>query len=235
MQLKSYSYIRPLLAAAFTLNLTFIVTATAPAASLSYKGTVRITSTQFPGEIDVGDIFDFTLTYDDAKTDIEVSPVAGNFPTALTAFTLTERVTNTGTWDPSVGNFTLPGRIQTQETQDAFRFQPFGTGFDTLDGSAFDGMDILMRPLTINDTGLGQTIAGQIGGPLPGELTDFIDPLFSIFNANRDFANGNLTAFDVPEPSTMSIALLLVTVLVTSRHSVRPRRKDVTLGEGAVG
>lgn len=184
---------RPIVAAALA---TALLTAGASEAELlSYEGTAEITATEMPGEIDVGDLFDFTLTYDDASIDEEVSPFAGNFPTGLTAFTLTRRPSNTGTWDPAVGSFALPGRVQTQETQSRFRFQPGGTGFDTLNGSDFDLVDLLLQPVAINDTGLGQTIAEQLGGPLSGDLADFTDPSMNIFSVNFDRADGEVIAF----------------------------------------
>ena len=184
---------RPIVAAALA---SALLTAGASEAELlSYEGTAEITATEMPGEIDVGDLFDFTLTYDDASIDEEVSPFAGNFPTGLTAFTLTRRPSNTGTWDPAVGSFALPGRVQTQETQSRFRFQPGGTGFDTLNGSDFDIVDLLLQPVAINDTGLGQTIAEQLGGPLSGDLADFTDPSMNIFSVNFDRADGEVIAF----------------------------------------
>ena len=183
----------------------------------SYEGTAEITATEMPGEIDVGDLFDFTLTYDDASIDEEVSPGAGNFPTGLTAFTLTRRPTNTGTWDPAVGSFALPGRAQTQETSSRFRFQPGGTGFDTLNGSDFDIVDLLLQPVAINDTGLGQTIAEQLGGPLSGDLADFTDPSMNIFSVNFDRADGEVIDF-VPEPGSISLLAGLCLVASLARR-----------------
>ncbi len=179
------------------------VTPVAQAALLSYTGTVQIDTTTTAGEIDLNDVFDFSFTYDDAITDIDGG--FGEFPNAVTAFSFA-RVSGTGTWDPAGGTFSLPQDLITAE--DNPNELVISTSVNTPLGAApnpffqllFDG------GFAINDTGIGQTIDQQIGGPLPGDINVFTSARVNIGSFDTGDASGSITAFSatvVPVPAAV--------------------------------
>ncbi len=189
----------------------------AQATLLSYQGTFAITSTNVPGELIVGDTFDFSFSYDDTTIDTTAVSFLGSFNNAVTEFSLT-RVSGAGTWDPAGGTFDTPaGSAQTHELIDVVEFENIGgTGFPTLDGNSFDFVKLEFDGPTITDTGLGQTLAAQLGGPLSGNLADFSSVVATIENDDEGRGLGALTSFSriraqIPIPSTM---LLLASGLV---------------------
>lgn len=195
----------------------------ARAVPISYTGTVQIGSTVVPGEIDEGDLFHFAFTYDDAVTDGDGSTSFGDFTGALMAFSLTRDPANTGTWDPAGGTFSLPGDLGTSDhtppNPDEFYFGAFdGTGFPTLGGEDFAGgaVEFEAMGLVITDTGLGQTLNQQLGGPLPDDLGIYSFTSVQLFNASGIGADGPLVSFsrvqepggEIPEPATLSLLAL---------------------------
>jgi hypothetical protein len=77
---------------------------------------------------------------------------------------------------------------------------PLGLGLNTSLVLVFDG------GFTINDTGIGQTINQQIGGPLPGDVNLFTSARVLIGDFDGDFATGSITAFSatvVPVPAAV--------------------------------
>ncbi len=167
------------------------IAATSATASLfTYKGTIVITDNDGATEMLVGDRFDFLFTYDDsAATDADPDTIFGRFQNPLTDLQLTRESANTGTWDPAGGSFTLPSIIHTNVTPTG-RFRPsaLGTGFPDLDGIPFSELAFDFGGGTVTDTGSGQTLSDQIGGPFNPSLfptqeafliwDDFTFPLF---------------------------------------------------------
>ncbi len=179
-------------------------TPVAQAALLSYTGTVQIDTTNVAGEIDINDVFDFSFTYDDAITDIEGSIIVSEFPNAVTAFSFV-RVSGTGTWDPA-GTLSLPANVFIGEeglgalSIDTTAGTPLSTEPNSSIALAFNG------GFTINDTGIGQTIDQQIGGPLPGDINVFTSARVIIRASDVAEVSGSITAFSatvVPVPAAV--------------------------------
>jgi len=192
------------------IGLTLVVVSAGQATLLSYQGTFEINTSPI-SEIVSGDTFAFTFTYDDAITDNSVITNHGSFSGALTAFSLTAEAGNAGTWDPSGGIFTLPGSVTTSAAR--VIFLALGTGFPHLNMTGtFSNAQLSFNGIPITDTGGGQTLADQLGGPLSGDLSTFTstEGAIAIFFGPR--ATGSLTSFSaVPVPTTL---ILFVTGLI---------------------
>ena len=202
MKMKKQNVLNTPLLGVLCSVMALAVTPVAQAALLSYTGTVQIDNTD-AGGIDFNDVFDFSFTYDDAITD--VSGGFGEFPNAITAFSFA-RVSGTGTWDPAGGTFSLPQDLFTAEDNPSELListtvnTPLGAFLNTPIALVFDG------GFTINDTGIGQTIDQQIGGPLPGDVNVFTSARVLIGDFDGDFATGSITAFSatvVPVPAAV--------------------------------
>lgn len=173
---------------------------------IEYSGTITITTTNFPGDIAVGDIFHIALTYDDSDSDTNASVYIGRFAYALQSFEITRDPGNTGTWDPTIGTWYLNPSFNhlTNANGDNMTMQTKGTGFDPLGGEAFFDASPFWQwdPSVHNivDTGFGQTLRNQFGDVSPDFFATMLSSL-SFRNASYASATGTLVPDALPTPT----------------------------------
>ena len=178
-----------------------VCTSSAGATTLNYMGSVKITSSAFPSDISIGDVFTFSFSYDDSVQDTNGSVTAGGFNGALRSFTLERDPRNTGVWDPAGGRFALSDLLTFANLQLVIfpvGSGPTGGGFPPLGGSRFNALDLRFSGVDITDGGSGTTLAQQLGGPFPSSLAAFSSTSFDI--QGNGFASGVITSFSGPQP-----------------------------------
>lgn len=185
----------------------------AKAALVSLSGTVSITNSPSLADFNVGDIFTFSLTYDDSVADSDSATDAGTFTGALTAFTFTRSPANVGAWDPSSGTFSLPFELYTQPGTMVFSAE--GSGFPTIGANPFQRIYVSIPLLSVSDTGLGQTLAQQLGGIATwNNLGDQGGWIEATSEASFDVTSFGPTA--VPEPGSAALAILGAALLLVA-------------------
>ena len=157
---------RPLALLAAALVLAPALTAPLGAAIITVSGSLTATTASGGGSINVGDIFDYSFTFDDATTDTDSQTYNAQFGAGVTAVSLQRRVGNTGSWNPSGGTFTSINFV-VNANSDAITLQAQGTGFPSINGVGFFDLglnfDWQITTRDFLDTGSGQTFAQVVG------------------------------------------------------------------------
>jgi len=119
-----------------------------------------------------GDTFVYSFTFNDATIDTASQTFNGQFNAGVSAFSLT-RVTrdasNTGTWDPASGTFTVSpiANMNVNANGESVTLQANGSGFPAINGVAFFDVGLSFvfpnPPYDFVDTGSGQTFAQMVG------------------------------------------------------------------------
>jgi hypothetical protein len=190
-------------------------------AVVTVSGTVTI-GTSAVSSISVGDKFDYTVQINDGAVDQEPSNKQGSFNAATVSVSLSRVATNTGSWNPSGGVFSLTQPLTTSTSSSDISVLFPGTGFPADGTYAFDHFDLNWTGgFTVTDTGSGQTLAQQLGGQFPATMTSstadlvFLDPV----SHNGIAANGPATAaVATPEPGTGGLLLCGAIAVVLRRR-----------------
>ncbi len=134
------------------------------------------TNSSFPAEIAVGDPFIIDFAYEDSAIDSDARTGHGTFSNAVTSFSFRLGPKSVGTYAGGSGFIFEP--INTingvgpypSGIPERFYLWVRGGSFPTLGGYAFGGMLFVLDDYSnagaVNDAGGGQTLAGQLGGPL---------------------------------------------------------------------
>jgi hypothetical protein len=217
---------RPLALLAAALVLAPALTAPLGAAIITVSGSLTATSASGGGSINIGDVFDYSFTFDDATTDSNNATFNAQFGPGVTAVSLQRRVGNTGSWNPSGGSFTSINFV-INANGDAITLQAQGSGFPNINGVGFFDLGLSFAWLTATrnfvDTGLGQTFA-QVAGTSPlnfatadsylfGEIrnTNFGSPAFTMT------VNGGGGGASVPEGAVFAPLALGLGALLAGR------------------
>lgn len=179
-----------------------------------------------------GDTFVYSFTFNDATTDTASQTSNGQFNAGVSAFSLARGGSNTGTWDPASGTFTVSPilNMSVNANGESVTLQANGSGFPDLNGVAFFDVGLSFvfpnPPYDFVDTGSGQTFAQMVG----------VSPL-NFAAASSQFAEIRDTNFQgpslsasvaVPEPATVvSLGGAAVLWIMTgcSRKAWRTRRR----------
>lgn len=160
---------RPLALLAAALVLAPALTAPLGAAIITVSGSLTATSASGGGSINIGDVFDYSFTFNDATTDSNNATFNAQFGPGVTSVSLQRRGGNTGSWNPSGGTFTSINFV-INANGDAITLQAQGSGFPNINGVGFFDLGLSFAWLTATrnfvDTGLGQTFA-QVAGTSP--------------------------------------------------------------------
>jgi hypothetical protein len=136
----------------------------ASAALITVSGSLTATSAA-GSDIAVGDVFDFSFTFNDATVDSDVQTYNAQFGSGVSAVSL-QRRGGAGTWNPTSGTFTTINFV-VGANSDSITLQARGTGFPSINGIAFFdlGLTFDWQSSTRNfvDTGSGQTFAQVVG------------------------------------------------------------------------
>ncbi|MEY3607578.1 MAG: hypothetical protein RLZZ447_366 [Verrucomicrobiota bacterium] len=161
---SALTFHRPLALWPAVLVLAFALAVPAGAAVITVSGTITATSASGGGAdtIALGDVFDYSFTFDDTTIDSDVQTYNANFSTGVSAVSLQRRAGNTGTWNPASGTFNWINFVAGANS-DSITLQLKGTGFPNVDGQSFFDVglsfDWLSTTRNFVDTGSGQTFA----------------------------------------------------------------------------
>jgi len=166
-----------------------------------------------------GDTFGYSFTFNDATTDTSSSTFNAQFSAGVSAFSLTRDASNTGTWDPASGTFTVSpiANMSVNANGDSVTLQVRGSGFPDLNGVPFFDVGLSFGfggVYDFVDTGIGQTFA-QMAGVSPVNFA-----LASFQNVSASVA--------VPEPATvisLGGAAVLWMLIGCRRAAWRGRRR----------
>jgi hypothetical protein len=198
------------------------------AATLSRAGEIVVTSvTTNAGGLGsaflAGDVFSYTLSYEDSVLDMDSDPDYGEFASAITGLTLAPLTSRPNIWQPS-GNW-LTGTVYTEKTGTynwSFDVAP-DLGFGpTVNGFAASLFYMGFGGLAANgDAGGGQTLGQVTGAILNGVSpmnTNAVELSFTQ-GMNSELVTFSLTNFHAPEPGrTLLMGVGLVTVLFRRRR-----------------
>jgi hypothetical protein len=220
------------------LAITLSFTISSMATLVTVSGQFAVTSSTSSSVVAVGDIFSFTLNYEDSLLDLEagvqfpLNPfnATGEFiSSSLSNLNLTvTKVSGTGTFsgsisstsNSSIGPLGQPG-IFTNGLSD-ITILPGNSGqlIDPLVQATYLRLDY-NGPFVINDTGTGQTLANQLGNQSIGDITWTTGSVTIGLNTQTN-SGGSFggTILNVPEPTTLSgLAMGLFSILRRRRRS----------------
>ncbi len=185
----------------------------AQAAIVSRSGLLEVSSvTAGLGSAFVaGDVFTYTLSYDDAFTDVDSDPGYAEFTGALTSLTIAPQTLRSGIWTPTgeFGNGSVYAEDGAQQSW-YFDVTPL-SGF----GSAVNGYEAVMFAMGFGglpanaDTGSGQTL-GQVTGTILDSVSAANNNVVELgFELGMDsqLVTFNLTTFHAPEPGRTMLLL----------------------------
>lgn len=194
-----------------------------PAATVARSGLLIVSSVTsgLGASLQVGDVFTYTLSFDDTAIDIDSDPDYAQFNGALTSFTIIPQTVRSGIWAPthSMGGgniYAENGALQSwyfDVTPDP-GLSPSANGYAAvMFAMGFGGLP------ANGDTGGGQTL-----GQVTGNLLNYVSP--SNYNyAELSFESGldsqlatfELTTFHAPEPARAMFIFLGVCATIFSR------------------
>lgn len=206
-----------------SLAVIFLFSLNLEGATVTRSGLLVVNSrdSALGGAFELGDIFNYTLSYDDAILDSESDPDYGEFLGAITSFTIMPDTVRSGIWAPSgsMGSGTVTtetGAVRpwTFSVTADLGFGPQVGGFDpTLIYMGFGGLP------ANGDIGGEQTL-GQVTGSILDYVTMGASNLveFSFENGtNGHVVNFDLINFHAPEPSRSVLVLAGLMGLVWRR------------------
>jgi hypothetical protein len=215
---------RPLALLAAALALAPALTAPVGAAIITVSGSLTATTASGGGSINIGDVFDYSFTFNDATTDTNSQTSNAQFGAGVSAVSLQRRGGNTGTWNPSGGTFPSINFVVNANSE-SITLQAQGAGFPTIDGVAFFDLDLNFAWLNTTrnfvDNVSGQSFA-QVVGTSPLNFATADQYLFGeIRNSNYSSpsftmtVNGGGGGASVPDGSVLApLALGLGALLV---------------------
>lgn len=176
------------------------------AAVLTRAGLIEVTSSTagLGSAFVAGDIFTYTLSYDDAITDMDSDPGYAEFTGALLSFTIAPQTIRAGIWTPTgtYGNGSVYAEDGAAQSWYFNVIPDIGLGpsvngyLPTMAAMGFGGLP------SNGDTGGGQTL-----GAITGNLLDHVSPSANnvvelAFEQGLDtqVVTFNLTTFHAPEP-----------------------------------
>lgn len=172
---------------------------------ITVNGTITVNADN-GASFKAGDSFTYSFTFNDATTDTASQTFSGQFNAGVSAFSLVRGNSNTGTWDPAGGTFTVSplSNMNLNANSDMITLQARGSGFPDLNGVAFFDVGLsfgFSGVYDFVDTGSGQTFAQMVGAS-PLDFTLASSPFAEIRNTN--YESPSLSAsVTVPEPSTI--------------------------------
>jgi hypothetical protein len=204
----------------------------ASAALITVSGSMTVTSAVH-AEFAVGDVFDYSFTFDDTTVDSDSSTSNAQFGSGVSAVSLQRRVTNTGSWNPSGGTFTSIN-FGINANGDAIFLQAQGTGFPTINSLGFFDLSLSFdwagSTRDFLDNGSGQTFDQVVGtSPLnfaTADETAFGSPFFGeirntdLFGSHQGFTvsvNGGGGGAPVPEGAVFAPLALGLGALLAGR------------------
>ncbi len=197
----------------------------ASAALITVSGSLTATSAA-GSSIVVGDVFDYSFTFDDATVDSNSLTFNAQFNSGVSAVSLQARGTNAGSWTHVGGTFTSIN-FSVNANGESITLQAQGTGFPAIAGQPFFdfGVSFAWLSTTRNfvDNGSGQTFAQVVGvsplnfgsadGYFSGEIrnANYSSPTFTMT------VNGAGGGASVPEGSVLAPLALGLGALLAGR------------------
>lgn len=198
-------------------------------AVLARSGTLLVTSAGagLGSSFAAGDIFSYTLSYDDAVIDLDPDPGYGEFAGGVVSFTITPNTARSGIWTPttSMGGGSVYTEAGVPQTWSFDVYPDLGFG-PTANGYAAAMLYMGFGGLPSNfDTGGGQTL-----GEVTGNLLDFVsmasDNVVELnfeLGLDSQLVTFELTNFHAPEPSRIILIGMGLGGLILQRRRNRGR------------
>lgn len=194
----------------------------ASAALITVSGSLTATSAA-GSSIVVGDVFDYSFTFDDATVDSNSSTSSAQFALGVSAVSL-QRQGGAGTWNPTGGTFTSINFV-VNANGDGITLQAQGTGFPQINGVAFQDIGLAFNwsgARNFVDNGSGETFA-QVVGVSPLNFATAVSVFPEIRDANYSSptftmtVNGAGGGASVPEGSVLAPLALGLSALLAGR------------------
>jgi hypothetical protein len=196
----------------------------ASAALITVSGSLTATSAA-GSSIVVGDVFDYSFTFDDATRDSNGSTSNAQFALGVSAVSL-QRRGGAGTWTPARGTLT-PINYDVNANGDGITLQAQGTGFDPINGVAFLDIGLAFnwsgaRNFVDNGGTPGETFA-QVVGVSPLNFATAVSVFAEIRDANYSSptftmtVNGGGGGASVPEGAVFAPLALGLGALLAGR------------------
>ena len=176
-----------------------------------------------------GDQFTYSFTFDDQAVDTVTETFNARFNAGVSAFSLTPGGANVGTWNPSVGTFTVApvNNFALNANGDGITLQVAGSGFPAINGNPFLDVELSFGFGGVRDfvdSGSGESFAQVVGvSPLDFSTAAWA---FAEFR-NNQFQSPSLatTVNPVPEPAGLTLAAGAVAGLACGGYSMFRRRR----------
>ena len=160
----------------------------------------------------LGDTFDYSFTFNDEMTDTDLNTFSAQFNAGVSAFSLTRGGSNTGTWEPASGTFTVSPitNMNVNANGEFITLQVTGSGFPNLNGVAF--FDVVLSygfsgVYDFVDTGSGQTFA-EVVGVSQLNFASASSQSAEIRNTSFNSPSLSTSVVAVPEPSIAVLVLM---------------------------
>jgi hypothetical protein len=176
-----------------------------------------------------GDQFTYSFTFDDQAVDTVTETFNARFNAGVSAFSLTPGGANVGTWNPSVGTFTVApvNNFALNANGDGITLQVAGSGLPAINGNPFLDVGLSFGFGGVRDfvdSGSGESFAQVVGvSPLDFSTAAWA---FAEFR-NNQFQSPSLatTVNPVPEPAGLTLAAGAVAGLACGGYSMFRRRR----------
>jgi hypothetical protein len=196
-------------------------------AAITVGGLITVTADD-GASFKAGDTFAYSFSFDDQAVDTAGETFNARFNAAVSAFSLTPGSGNVGTWNPSVGTFTVApvNNFALNSNSDQITLQVAGSGIPAINGNPFLDVGITFGFGGVQDfvdTGSGQSFEQVVGvSPLDFSTAAWA---FAEFR-NNQFQSPSLTTTvnPVPEPAGLTLAAGAVVGLACGSSVVFRRR-----------
>ena len=220
------------------LGLTLAAVKTSRAAIVSKMGDLVVSSVTsgLGSAFQVGDVFSYTLSYDDSILDVDSDPDYGEFNGALTMLSLVPLTSRVGIWTPT-GTMGL-GSVYTEAgapqswSFDAVPTPGFGPSVNGYLAALFY-MGFGGLPAN-GDTGDGQTL-GEVTGSILNSVSMANDNIVELSfeqGLNAELVTFELTTFHAPEPSRALLLLGGLVAVIFQRRRGKGEQSDRVAGLG---
>ena len=223
-----FSTFRALMVLVAIVGTTGIAPTGARGATITVAGLITVNADD-GASFKAGDQFTYSFTFDDQTVDTATETFNARFNAGVSAFSLTRGGANVGTWNPSVGTFTVApvNNFALNANGDGITLQVAGSGLPAINGNPFLDVGLSFGFGGVRDFvdgGSGESFE-QIVGVSP---LDFSTAAWAFAEfRNNQFQSPSLatTVNPVPEPAGLTLAAGAVAGLACGGYSMFRRRR----------
>jgi hypothetical protein len=220
---RAFSALRALMVLVAMAGTTGIAPTNARGATITVAGLITVDADD-GASFKAGDTFTYSFTFDDQTVDTATQTFNARFNAGVSAFSLTPGGANVGTWNPSVGTFTVApvNNFALNANGDGITLQVAGSGLPAINGNPFLDVELSFGFGGVRDfvdSGSGESFAQVVGvSPLDFSTAAWA---FAEFR-NNQFQSPSLatTVNPVPEPAGLTLAAGAVAGLACGGYSM---------------